>query len=151
MRSLILLTAAVFLVTGCRSGDIADRKRPDELAVGRQAPLVIPPDFNLAPPKPGAPRPIESDSQQQALEALFGPGVRLPEKSAIEKRLLSDSGADQSDSGIRNTVTDSGVGQGEGVVDKGEFLRDVLDAPNGTRDPNAAKVTVPQSAPAPTN
>jgi hypothetical protein len=143
MRSLILLTAAAFIVTGCQSSSIADRKRPDELAVGRQAPLVIPPDFNLAPPRPGAPRPIESDSQQQALEALFGPGVRLPARSAIENRLLSDSGANHSDSAIRNTVEQVNPGGSATVVDKGEFLREVLDAPAGDRDSGTATITVP--------
>lgn len=145
MRSLILLTAAAFVVTGCKSSNIADRKRPDELAVGRQAPLIIPPDFNLAPPKPGAPRPIESDSQRQALEALFGPGVRMPAKSEIENRLLSDAGASDSNSAIRNTVEVSGTDQGTTVVDKGEFLREVLDAPAGSRDPGTAEVSPPDS------
>lgn len=78
MRSLILLAASAMLLAGCKSNDIANRKRPDEFAVGKQAPLVIPPDYALVPPKPGAPRPIANDSQQQALEALFGPGVKLP-------------------------------------------------------------------------
>ena len=48
------------------------RERPDEFAVQRQAPLVVPPDFELVPPKPGAPRPTEGTAAQQALDALFG-------------------------------------------------------------------------------
>ena len=44
---------AVALLSGCGKRGY-DRARPDEFAVARQAPLVIPPDFALVPPKPGA-------------------------------------------------------------------------------------------------
>ena len=53
-----------------------DRARPDEFAVARQAPLVIPPDFALVPPQPGAPRPQGQNAQEQALDALFGGAAR---------------------------------------------------------------------------
>lgn len=142
MRNLILLAASTALLAGCANNGIANRKSPDEFAVTRQAPLVIPPDYALAPPKPGDPRPIASDSQQQALEALFGPGVQLPPKSEIENRMLSDAGAARVDAGIRNTATNPGGGQGTVVVDKGEFLRELMDAPASTRNPEIAKVTV---------
>lgn len=139
----ILIAASGLLVSACGSSSIADRKRPDELAVGRQAPLVIPPDFTLAPPRPGAPRPLAADSQQQALEALFGPGVQLPPKSAIENQLLQDTGADRTDPAIRNTVTNPpGSDTGTVAVDKGVFLRELLDAPVATRNAEIARVTV---------
>ena len=57
MRNLLILSAAALSLVACKSNDIADRKRPDEFAIGKQAPLVIPPDYALAPPRPGAPRP----------------------------------------------------------------------------------------------
>ena len=143
MRNLILLAASAALLAGCASGGIANRKSPDEFAVSRQAPLVIPPDYALAPPKPGDPRPIANDSQQQALEALFGPGVQLPPKSPLENRMLLDAGAARVDSAIRNTATNPGGAQGTVVVDKGEFLRELMDAPATTRNPDVARVTVP--------
>lgn len=145
MRSLILLAASAMLLAGCKSNDIANRKRPDEFAVGKQAPLVIPPDYALVPPKPGAPRPIANDSQQQALEALFGPGVKLPPKSEIENHLLSDAKANKTNSGVRNTADDASGAQGTMVVDKGHFLRELLDAPAGTRNADIARVTIPGS------
>src|SRR5438093_9913559 len=48
-----------FILLGCT--DIRrvvgmDRVGPDEFAVEARAPLTIPPEFNLRPPQPGAPR-----------------------------------------------------------------------------------------------
>lgn len=138
-----LLLAPALLLASCASDDVADRKRPDEFAVGRQAPLVIPPDYALSPPRPGAPRPIGGDSQQQALEALFGPGVQLPPRSEIENKLLSDAKALRTDPSIRNTADDAPGPNGTASVDKGMFLRELLDAPAATRNADIARVTVP--------
>ena len=56
------------LLSACSTGLIANRDSPDEFAVQRQAPLVVPPDFQLVPPAPGAPRPGDSTAAQQAHE-----------------------------------------------------------------------------------
>lgn len=142
MRSLLILGMTGMMLTACGGGSIADRKRPDEFAIGKQAPLVIPPDYTLAPPRPGSPRPIGSDGQQQALEALFGPGVQLPPKSAVEHSLLNDAKASRVDASIRSTVGDTPGVQGTQTVDKGQFLRELLDAPAATRNAEIARVTV---------
>ena len=49
---------------------------PDEFAVESRAPLTIPPDYNLRPPRPGQPRPQERTAAQQARKAFeeAGPG-----------------------------------------------------------------------------
>ena len=49
---------------------------PDEFAVESRAPLTIPPDYALRPPRPGAPRPQEKTAAQQARRAFeeAGPG-----------------------------------------------------------------------------
>ncbi|WP_158258417.1 DUF3035 domain-containing protein [Rhodopila globiformis] len=72
---MLLLTGSMALLAGC-SGDqlvrtfgIA-RATPDEYTVTTRAPLSMPPDFNLRPPSPGAPRPQEQSEQKQAEEAL---------------------------------------------------------------------------------
>ncbi len=67
--SFVLAGAASLASCG---GTFLERERPDEFAVQRQAPLVIPPDFALEPPAPGAPRPTEGTAAQQALDTLFG-------------------------------------------------------------------------------
>ena len=65
---------------------------PDEFAVARNAPLVIPPDYSLTPPVAGTAGLSAGDAQQQAIDALFGgPAPR----SASETSLLEVAGARQ--------------------------------------------------------
>jgi Protein of unknown function (DUF3035) len=46
------------------------RDAPDEFRVTTRAPLSMPPDYSIRPPRPGAPRPQESSERQQAEESL---------------------------------------------------------------------------------
>jgi len=48
------------------------KRAPDEFTVVTKAPLVMPPDFQLRPPRPGASRPNELDPSQRARTALSG-------------------------------------------------------------------------------
>lgn len=121
---LIALTLALVpTLSACgKSTGVLGRARPDELAVARAAPLVVPPDFALRPPVPGAPRPQEADSSTQALQAMFGgPATR----STSESTMLDAAGAVRADVGIRSTVGDPNTV----VVDKGAATRDVVSAP----------------------
>lgn len=52
------------------------RDAPDEFTVTTRAPLSMPPDYTLSPPRPGASRPQEL-SAQQAAEAALVPGAAL--------------------------------------------------------------------------
>ncbi|MBV9734781.1 MAG: DUF3035 domain-containing protein [Acidisphaera sp.] len=52
------------------------RDAPDEFQVTTRAPLSMPPDFNLRPPTPGAPRPQEQSERRQA-EAALAPQLEL--------------------------------------------------------------------------
>ncbi len=126
-----LILGAVASLAGC-GGISLDRDRPDEFAVQRQAPLVIPPDFELVPPAPGAPRPTTGTAAQQALEALFG--GESP-RSAIETSALQQAGS--SDPGIRSNVGDEFTF----TVDKGTATRTIISAPEG--DGQAARVVIP--------
>ena len=120
--ALIVLATASALLAGCGSSGIFNRERPDEFAVQRQAPLVVPPDFALVPPAPGAPRPADRTTQQQTLEAMFGgPAPR----SEVEKTSLNRAGS--SAPSIRSTVGDPGTY----TVAKGDVTRDILSAPQG--------------------
>ena len=129
--SLALGSAA--MLSACGTGLIAGRDRPDEFAVQRQAPLVIPPDFELVPPEPGAPRPTDGTAAQQALEALFG---GTAPRSAVETSALDQAGT--AEPGIRSTVGDSGTY----AVDKGTVTQAILAAPEG--DGQFARAVIPQ-------
>ncbi|MFZ1742776.1 MAG: DUF3035 domain-containing protein [Pontixanthobacter sp.] len=119
----ILLGASSAMLAACGSGGgILGRERPDEFAVQRQAPLVVPPDFSLVPPLPGAPRPSEGTASEQALDVLFGgPAPR----SSVETSALDRAGT--SAPGIRSSVGDPGTN----TVAKGSVTRDIIAAPEG--------------------
>ena len=126
----ILLTASALLLAGCGGGGLFNRSRPDEFAVQRQAPLVVPPDFALTPPTPGAPRPTDSSTAAQAQNALFG----APQpRSGVETSV--DNKAGIAAPSIRSTVGDPATN----TVDKGTVARDIVGAPEGDgREASAA-------------
>jgi Protein of unknown function (DUF3035) len=127
-KSILLMAASAMLVSGC-SSLTGGKKAPDEFAVTKEAPLVMPPDFALRPPRPGAPRPTELGAQGQALEALFGQGTALPQRSAGEQALLDRAGANKAAPDIRSTVRDDGTI----VADKGVFLKEILTTQSGVK------------------
>lgn len=123
-------------LAGCGGGrgGVMGRAGPDEFAVARRAPLVIPPDFALNPPRPGAPRPQEADSSTQALQAMFGgPAPR----SGSEAAVLGQAGS-APEGGVRSSAGDPDTT----VVNKGGTTRDILSAP--ASDSPEASATVPQ-------
>ena len=82
--------AGGLLTAGCSDLKKAiglDRTPPDEFAVESRAPLTMPPDFNLRPPQPGADRPQEKSSGQQARQAIEQAGPGEPGKQAPDFRL----------------------------------------------------------------
>ena len=119
---LLFALGGSLLLAACGGSGIAGRERPDEFAVQRQAPLVVPPDFELSPPAPGAPRPTEGTAAQQALDALFGGPVP---RSATETTMLRRAGVPEP--GIRSLVGDDQTF----TVDKGTTTRTILAAPEG--------------------
>lgn len=137
-RTLIGLGAVALLaLSGCSGRTKGfSTSGPDELAVARQAPLVVPPDFNLRPPRPGEPRAQEVDAQAQAVEALFGAGVQVPPKSTGEQALLEGADAIRASGDIRTELRDDGTT----VANKGVFLKELLDARPGDRAPETATI-----------
>ena len=116
--------AAAALLSGCGHRGY-DRQRPDEFAVSRQAPLVIPPDYSLAPPRPGAVRPQDTAGTAQTLDALFGGAA--PRSGAETAVVLESGGTEAGDAGVRSNVGDPGTT----VVNKGSTTRDIVAAPEG--------------------
>src|ERR1700733_15476722 len=97
-----VLSAVALSLIGCESLREAagiTKEPPDEFAVVTKSPLVIPPDFNLTPPKPGAAPTNQVSPTVAAQAALFGDdpaaaAAALPGNYSQEERiLLAHSGA----------------------------------------------------------
>lgn len=130
--------ASLALLSGCAGTSLVNRDRPDELAVSRQPPLVIPPDFALAPPAPGTAASQQSGVQQQALDTMFGgPAPR----SGGETSLLDSAGSSSVELGIRSSVGDAGKTE---VLDKGRTVFDIVSAPEGDGQNAQAAAGQPQ-------
>jgi len=116
----VILVAAV-TTSGCAMFKSRNRT-PDEFAVARNAPLIIPPDFSLSPPVAGTAGLTVGDAQQQAIDALFGgPAPR----SQAETSMLDAAGRERAPVGIRSTVWDPDTR----IVDKGATTLQILSAP----------------------
>jgi hypothetical protein len=126
--SAAVLAAATVALAGCATG----RATPDEFAVARNAPLIIPPDFGLAPPVAGTTGISAGEAQQQAIATLFGgPAPR----SAAEMSLLDQAGRSDAPVGIRSTVWDPDTR----IVDKGPTTLQILSAPAANSDVASAQ------------
>jgi len=64
-----------------------ERVSPDEFAVESRAPLTIPPEFELRPPQPGAPRPQEATAADQARKVIDTAGPGEPGKQAASLKV----------------------------------------------------------------
>ncbi|HEY5339326.1 MAG TPA: DUF3035 domain-containing protein [Rhizomicrobium sp.] len=111
-RACILIGAAVALM-GCQSIREAagiTKEPPDEFAIVTKAPLIIPPDYNLHPPKPGAAPLNQVAPTTAAQEALYSDDPHAVANaitgnySDAEKLLLANSGGATSDPTIRRTI-----------------------------------------------
>lgn len=73
MKSRLILSAiALTSLAGCGSTGVLDRERPDEFAVTKAQPLVVPADLSTLPaPQPGA-QSKTSDTKAEVLDAMFG-------------------------------------------------------------------------------
>lgn len=86
-RILALATAGAMLA-GC-SGGVQEslglkKKAPDEFAVVRNAPLSLPPNFSLRPPKPGAVGEGREPQRDQARALLVGRSATSQNSSQLE-------------------------------------------------------------------
>ena len=116
-RGLVLGLGALALaatLSACEGG-IGDalglgKNAPDEFAVVRSAPLTLPPDFTLRPPRPGEARPNEESVREQAKVALFNEAgaLAIDDSSAAatqgEAAFVERAGAADVDPNIRHIV-----------------------------------------------
>jgi hypothetical protein len=86
----LVCSAGALLLQGCtdlRRSIGLEKTSPDEFAVESRVPLEMPPDFELRPPQPGATRPQEKSSNQQARTVIEQAGPGEPGKQAPDFRL----------------------------------------------------------------
>ena len=92
------------------------KSAPDEFAIVTKAPLILPPDFTLRPPRPGASGPQEVQVREQARRVLLRTGrsstggavaqnaADKPSRSRAENVFLRNAGVDKADPQIRNVI-----------------------------------------------
>jgi hypothetical protein len=126
---------------------------PDEFAVVSRAPLAVPPDFALRPPRIGAPRPQEVAPVDQARQTVFRAGdqaaANLPpaadQRSQGETALLQAAGVANAPKDIRQLVETDATDRNEmsdSFVDKLAFWRkdQKLGPTDSVIDPNAEEL-----------
>jgi hypothetical protein len=116
IRAAILVGVGLALC-GCdtiRSAAGMGKMAPDEFAVLTKAPLVVPPDYNLKPPRPGAAPTNQVKPTDAAQAALYGndPATiasNIPGNSSQgEKLLLAYAGVANADPEIRQHLASDG-------------------------------------------
>ena len=136
-------------LSGCQSFDEATGSAkiiPDEFAVVTKAPLIVPPDFNLRPPRPGSPEANAQSPEDEARQTLYQTPQQAadalgPNYSDGEKMLLTHSGGSTVDPGVRRTLSqETGYETDQGVTNQ-LLAGGVTPAP-----PPAPGLTAPVSA-----
>lgn len=110
VNTIVFLTLAALPLFACSNAKEQlglSKSAPDEFKVVRRAPLSMPPDYALRPPRPGAPRPQESATVEQARQAVFGSGTGgdvAVAPTGAGAALLQQAGVAQADPAIRQKV-----------------------------------------------
>jgi hypothetical protein len=145
-------------LAGCDSTKQAlgmGKNPPDEFQVVTHAPLSMPPDFNLVPPKPGETRPQENSAQQLAQTALLSNATAgslgatsETTSSPGEQALLQNAGATGIDPNIRQEVDADSQSEREAskkLLDQLLFWRKP-ELPGTVVDPQAEQQRLQQNA-----
>lgn len=133
MRISVLLAGVVAagMASGCQSTQRAlglEKTAPDEFRVITKAPLVVPPDFALRPPRPGEARPGPADANAAGTRAaVFGTDLGANATEG-EKLLVAKAGAAAVDPQVRTQVDF----EGGAIVHKSTTYSDKVLAPTPT-------------------
>lgn len=123
LSRLAVALAVAGALAGCTSMQEAvggSKLTPDEFAVMPKAPLIMPPDYNLRPPKPGSRQANIPDPSEQARSTLYSTNPAAAAASLGssfsegEKLLLAYARATNVDSSIRRRLAaEAGQDQGD--------------------------------------
>lgn len=100
---IFLVTASSALLVGCQSTSKAlglRKDAPNEFNILTKAPLVIPPEYSLRPPRIGESSAENNYSQQAAREALIG-NIDAAEPTRGEVVLMTKAGVGRANQEIR--------------------------------------------------
>ena len=115
LRTGLTVAIAVSALGGCAGMGKAlggGKNPPDEFAIATKAPLVVPPDYALRPPKPGESRPQELSPSERAKQVLLGDISAAPPTGG-EQLLLQQAGATVADPNIRAILNAESGGRAE--------------------------------------
>ncbi|MFQ5564216.1 MAG: DUF3035 domain-containing protein [Parvularculaceae bacterium] len=138
---LAFLAAATSGCAGIGKALGGGKNPPDEFAITTKAPLVVPPDYALRPPKPGETRPQELSPSERAQQVLLGDASAAPPTPG-EQLLLRKSGALAADPNIRAIL---GAENGGRVEKERSFANQLIFwkfLSNGDVDDSAAPLQV---------
>ncbi len=140
MRSRAILVVAsvglALVLQGCGKLSGNRKNAPDEFLVVDKPPLVMPPDYNLRPPKPGEPTPQRLTTSQRTIQSLFpGRTTMPPAPSAGEQALLNKLGAGKVRSDVRTNAGNDTL-----VVEKGTLLRNILATEERQNSPDGSEI-----------
>jgi hypothetical protein len=134
-----LIIGALAMVGGCNSLRDAmgiSKHPPDEFAVVTKTPLIVPPEYNLMPPKPSVEQPRDADPQAEAIQALF-PDHKVAVPSASEAMLIQKSGAADTSSNIRTKVGGESTEIANRGADTAKILFDnTVSVPGAPKEPD---------------
>ena len=86
----------ILLLSACSGGfmGLGGKKSPDEFEVVSHSPLVVPPDYSLRVPRPGAERPNKRAIRDIAADELFGDEKNMERNSSLgEQAILKGANA----------------------------------------------------------
>ncbi len=140
---ILLLPFALMSCSGAKDSLGLNKQAPDEFYVVRHAPLELPPpDYTkLEKPMPGAQRPQEQTTKDQARRAVFGSKASSSNKiSSGESAFLKEAGADEIEPDIRATVNKETLEQ----RDRNKPVAQKLLGIGGERNEIAATIVDPE-------
>lgn len=109
--ALVAAVAAALALAGCTNLQSViglGKSSPDEFDVVRHAALAVPPNYDLRPPVPGAPRPQQISPREVAREALLGQGAG---QAASNPTATGSAGGMSQTPGERALLRQSGLGE----------------------------------------
>ncbi|MEL6688534.1 MAG: DUF3035 domain-containing protein [Pseudomonadota bacterium] len=102
----LAIAGSALILTGCTTASRTlglTKEAPNEFNILTNAPLIVPPEYNLRPPSPGESSLDDNYSERAAREALIG-NVDSAEPTEGEILLMTRAGAGRADREIRMKI-----------------------------------------------